>query len=531
MTGNELEALLSNASRPRRGTMRLAILYAVVAAISSVVLLGGSGWFITGAAMAGVAGIAAVQAFNYLLPSAAIRLLAIVRTLSRYGERLQGHRAALSTLASVRAELFRRFVDMPDLARSSGDMAATLLHDVEALEDRFIRIPGTLGAIAGVGAAFLLCAAAGWASAAAFLAIMSFALAAAWLLAGRLLPDPARRIQAAIARLKQDVVEYAACSAEIHAYAMRGPVETALHRHAAELDRAHLAFARAEALLMALVTLTGGIAMAAVIGLSDGALAVTMLAGLAAAGAIEMVGAAVRSLARAATVAAGFRRLASLVARPRVPPSAAAGLPGLRIAIGRDADMVVLQPGDRLAITGRSGSGKTSLLSCLAGMENVCTLPVSIDGRSLVGDPAEDRRRLFALSPQDAQMIAGTIADNLRLARVGLSDTNLWDALATACLADEVRAMPQGLETWIGDGGTQLSGGQRKRLSLARALLAGRPWLLLDEPSEGLDPATEGQLKDNLSDWLDRMRSGLIIVSHRPAMLALADRQLGLDSR
>jgi ATP-binding cassette subfamily C protein CydC len=107
-----------------------------------------------------------------------------------------------------------------------------------------------------------------------------------------------------------------------------------------------------------------------------------------------------------------------------------------------------------------------------------------------------------------------------------LSDAALWDALATACLADEVRAMPQGLMTWIGDGGTRLSGGQRKRLSLARALLAGRPWLLLDEPGEGLDPATEQRLTNNLVAWLDRTKTGLIIVTHRPAMLALAGRQL-----
>ncbi|WP_404710496.1 ATP-binding cassette domain-containing protein [Sphingomonas sp. MMS24-J13] len=126
-------------------------------------------------------------------------------------------------------------------------------------------------------------------------------------------------------------------------------------------------------------------------------------------------------------------------------------------------------------------------------------------------------------------MIAGTIADNLRLARSGLSGAALWNALATSCLADEVRAMPHGLMTWIGDGGTRLSGGQRKRLSIARALLAGRPWLLLDEPSEGLDVATEQQLKSNLDAWLDRTQSGLIVVTHRPAMLALAGRQLRMD--
>lgn len=526
MTGSGLQTLLSNASRAQRRSMRLAILYAVMAAISAVALLGLSGWFITGAALAGLTGIAAVQAFNYLLPSAAIRLLAIVRTLTRYGERLQGHKAALQTLATVRADLFQRFVEAPDLARASGDMAATLLQDVEALEDRFIRTPGMLGSLAGAGAALLLSAAAGWAAAVALLVIMIATLGSSWLLARWLLPAPAHQIQEAIARLKHDVVEYGACSAEIVAYAMRETVEGELQSRAADLDRARLAFARGEALLAAVVTLTGGIAMAAVIGLSDASLPMTMLAGLAAAGAIEAVGASVRSIGREATVAAGLQRLAGLVAKTHEPPLEASGLLGKRITIGTGADAIAMQPGDRLAITGPSGCGKTSLLTCLAGLHDACGLPVAIDDRPLGDCPAPGRRSLFALSPQDAQMIAGTIADNLRLARSGLSDAALWDALATACLADEVRVMPQGMMTWIGDSGTRLSGGQRKRLSLARALLAGRSWLLLDEPSEGLDLATEQLLKDNLVAWLNRTKSGLIVVTHRPAMLALAGRQL-----
>ncbi|MFT3977136.1 MAG: ATP-binding cassette domain-containing protein, partial [Sphingomonas bacterium] len=95
-------------------------------------------------------------------------------------------------------------------------------------------------------------------------------------------------------------------------------------------------------------------------------------------------------------------------------------------------------------------------------------------------------------------------------------------ALETACLADDVRAMPHRLDQWVGDGGARLSGGQRKRLSLARALLAGKPWLLLDEPSEGLDMATEARLRDRLDLWLRETGTGLVVVSHRPALLALA---------
>ena len=123
-------------------------------------------------------------------------------------------------------------------------------------------------------------------------------------------------------------------------------------------------------------------------------------------------------------------------------------------------------------------------------------------------------------------MIAGTLADNMRLARPGVSEEEMWAALETACLADTVRTMPDGLDTWLGTDGARLSGGQRKRLSLARALLAQKPWLVLDEPSEGLDAETERLLSCNLDAWLRTTSTGLVLVNHRPGLDWLADEVL-----
>ncbi|MDO9249371.1 MAG: ATP-binding cassette domain-containing protein, partial [Phenylobacterium sp.] len=102
----------------------------------------------------------------------------------------------------------------------------------------------------------------------------------------------------------------------------------------------------------------------------------------------------------------------------------------------------------------------------------------------------------------------------------------LWDALADAQLDARVRRMPHGLQTWIGDGGEVLSGGERRRLSLARALLRPAPWLLLDEPTEGLDVATEAALVAALDRRLTRTGQGLVVVSHRPAPLTLCAARL-----
>ena len=138
-------------------------------------------------------------------------------------------------------------------------------------------------------------------------------------------------------------------------------------------------------------------------------------------------------------------------------------------------------------------------------------------------------RAQFALAPQDAALIAGTIADNLRLARPGVDKEAIWAVLRVAALEDRIQGLPQGLNTRLGEAGGTLSGGERKRLSLARALLAGRPWLLLDEPTEGLDSTTESEIIARLDAWLAGSNTGLILVSHRRAPLTLAGNVIAIE--
>jgi ATP-binding cassette subfamily C protein CydC len=139
-------------------------------------------------------------------------------------------------------------------------------------------------------------------------------------------------------------------------------------------------------------------------------------------------------------------------------------------------------------------------------------------------------RAVFAYAPQEVQLITGSVRENLLLGDAAARDDELWAALYDAGLDARIRAAAQGLDHWIGDDGCRLSGGERRRLALARALLRPAPWLLLDEPTEGLDPRTEAQLVRRLRRRLARTGQGLIVVSHRPAALALADREIQLDS-
>ncbi|WP_336960075.1 ATP-binding cassette domain-containing protein [Sphingobium aquiterrae] len=527
-----LHSLLAEVSRPQCSNGRLAALCAAAAAMAGILLLGLSGWFITGAAMAGAAGIAAVQTFNYLLPSAAIRLLAIIRTVSRYGERLLSHKSALFALATLRVRLFERLLRRPFPAdgTSSGEMTALLMQDVQALEDRFVRTPAHAGAFSGGAVALVLALLAGWAAFFALLAVIAVTLVGARLFARHTLPAAARDIQQLMAALKRNLTDYAAAAPEIAAYRFAAPLETQIARQAAALDRAKAAFARKEAALAAMTTVMGSLAIALVLAFSRASPPVTMLAALAAAGALEALGSVIRATGREAVIAAGLSRLSRLASEAAPAPHDAPIFTGDSITLTAPSATIRLSRGDRLAITGRSGAGKTSLLEILAGWRDGRMPGMTMDGQVLDRHNASARRPIFALSPQDAQMIAGTVADNLRLARPGLDDDALWLALEAACLAADVRAMPQGLATWVGDGGAHLSGGQRKRLSLARALLAGRPWLLLDEPSEGLDAETEAALCHTLDRWLRNKGTGLILVTHRPAMLVLAEQRLGLQN-
>jgi ATP-binding cassette subfamily C protein CydCD len=176
-------------------------------------------------------------------------------------------------------------------------------------------------------------------------------------------------------------------------------------------------------------------------------------------------------------------------------------------------------------VTGPSGCGKSTLLSALAG------LAASSEGRILAGDteiggPAWQAQ--VAWLPQRPLFVAGTIADNLRLAVPAASDDDLWSALRRVALEERVRSLPGGLASPLGEDGATLSAGERARLALARIVLADRPWVLLDEPTAHLDDLTEQIIADTIVE-LGRT-AGVVVVAHRPTLVALADHRIALET-
>lgn len=526
-----IDRLLSDAARRQRRSTAIAIGLAMIAALAGVALLALSGWFLTGAAIAGAGGMASVRAFNYLLPSAGIRGLAIARTLSRYGERLFSHRAALYALADLRPALFARLAATDpsrSLAQSSGDMAARLGSDVDALEDSVVRKVTVPGALAGAAVGLIAVTLSGWPAALVLLAGLATMRLSSQILASHLLRQPRHDHAAALNRLKADYASYAACSGEIAVYGLGAQVIAALDPHARALDAARAAIVRGEVYIQGAQLVLGALTVTGVLALADGGAALVALAALAAAATTDNWSALGRTDMERLRVRDAIERLETLAMLPGRPAQAALTSEKGSITFFIEGKPHVLQPGERILIAGPSGSGKSRLLGTLIGLRRDAPEGLVVGGQDVSALELEDLRPLFAYAPQDTGLIAGTVADNLRLARAGITEAEMWEALETACLAETVRALPEGLNQWLGDNGARLSGGQRKRLALARALLASKPWLVLDEPSEGLDPETERVLNLRLSAWLEETGTGLILVSHRSGLHALARQEVTL---
>ncbi|TCM18714.1 ATP-binding cassette subfamily C protein CydC [Novosphingobium sp. PhB165] len=512
-----------------RGRLLVASLCAAFATIAAIGLLGVSGWFLTAAALAGAAGTVAVGAFNYLIPSALIRLLAIVRTVARYGERLLSHKVALEGMAALRGSLFDKLAAQDSRSTkvdtSPGEASNRLIDDVAALEDLVIREPARHAALVSAAVSLGAAVFAGI-PALAFLALM---LAALPLLFGTvshvLTQAPAEAAAEALGDLRRHYIELAASRAEIATYGLADQAMAELEPRVARLDHARARLFRAEALQGGLLTLYGAFAMAGVLLLAQASAPIVALVMLATASAVEAMGGFARSLLRRASLDAGLRRIAALDALDPTLPEPLTAQQAATITLGARS----FAPGSRVALTGPSGSGKTRALLALAGMQGPA-VPLAIDGIDASACTARQLSAQFALSPQDAPLLIGTVADNLRLARTGLTEAEMWDALDAAQLKDRISRSEAGLDTLLGEGGGTFSGGERKRLSLARALLARRPWLLLDEPSEGLDARTEAALVQSLGAWLERTGTGLVLVSHRPAPLALCKERVEIGA-
>jgi ATP-binding cassette subfamily B protein len=186
-----------------------------------------------------------------------------------------------------------------------------------------------------------------------------------------------------------------------------------------------------------------------------------------------------------------------------------------------------LQPGETTAVIGSTGSGKSTLVNLLARFFDVTSGAVLVDGVDVRRQRLEGLWAEIGLVPQQAYLFAGTVASNLRLGRPDATDGELWDALAVAQAADFVQAMPRGLDEPVAQGGTNVSGGQRQRLAIARALVKRPPIYVFDDCFSALDAATDARLRAALRTAV--ADATVLIVSQRVSTIRHADRIIVLD--
>jgi len=521
---------------PRRWWLGGAAM-AVLTVLTGMALLGLSGWFIAATALAGLVPAKALV-FDVFMPSAGIRLLAMGRTASRYGERLVTHDATLAVLAGLREKLFIGWAQ-PGAARLLQLRPARLLQrltsDVDALDSLYLRLIVPL--VAAVGAALLAGVVLGflqwWLGAAVLIGLLSAGgLLTAWL--ARSSTVPAVRRAVALERLRAEVVDAVAGQTEL---LMAGRLPAQCHRvlqSDARVAQADHQLNRLDAKAATGFGVAGAITLAGVLAASGylvhlqciGAPGAS-LALLVALTAMEPFAALRRGALEAGRTRLAARRLGARMQQDEQDMALPAPAPGLAFEL--QATMVrhaggaqpaihavdlQVQKTERVALIGASGAGKSTLMAVLAG------------------EQALTQGRVAAVSSvwltQRVALFQDSVRDNLRLACPQASDAALWAALEDAGLAADVRAMPHGLDSMLGEGGLGLSGGQTRRMGLARLLLAQQPAWLLDEPTEGLDAATAHDVLQRLATRAQGHT--VLLCTHWQREAALADRLIWLEA-
>lgn len=526
---------------------RLTLALAALAGAASVSLSAAAGWFLASAAIMGALGPAVAYAFNFLAPSAAVRFFALTRTLARYAERVIGHDAVLAESAHLRPRLFlalaRRHAREAVLS-AVGDIDARVMRDLEAIEAELVQVKAPAAAAWG-GAIAALFALAFVGVVEAMSVTLAFA-AAFWgapALANRLMSAVWGDVVSQRGRLRAMSAALEKGGAEVRTLGAAPVVLAMMEACGRDIEATERAMARAGAIVAAL---TGVLWIAALLLVILSAHAQGADAAALTASVLASVALSEQTLAQADI---GARKQERAQARARVdeilaeegatalceqpkPPwgvtvrdFAALGDNGRPLRAGLSFSA---HPGEIVVITGRSGAGKSTLLRVLLGQRAPHAGDVRLGGQ--LPQARADLAMLIAYAPQAAYLLSGTVRENLQLGAPAADDASMWQALRRANI-DLAVERAGGLDVEISALGEGFSGGEARRLSLARAFVSSRPVLLLDEPSEGLDAASEALVAGAIRSYVDERPERLaIVVTHRQALKGIGDLCVDLDA-
>ena len=525
-----------------RSGFALSLLLGVTALSAAIALGGTAAWLIARASQH--------PPVLYLTVAAtSVRLFGVSRALARYLSRLASHKVALTGMDSLRNNLYDVLAAAPGTKLSTlrrGDLMTRAGADVDEVGNVVVKtlLPGLVAAIVGVGTVgviTIISPAAG--------IILAISLVVSGVIAPVLIARSVRLAESQGADARTDI---AATSLAILEGAtelfMAGTLERArrsLSESEAALSAALARSARLSAFARGLDVCAMGVAVigALLIGipqttsgvLAQVLLAVIVLVPLSAFEGVAELTPAAAQLVRSAQAAT---RICSLLdeeapAQPHDIPEGPTVIEARDLAIGWPGGptlatgiSLTLRPGSSLAIVGPSGIGKTTLLATLTGIIPPKSGSALINGVPAWGADRDQLTSRITMTAEDAHVFATTIYENLRVARASLTRDEASELLSRAGLAQWVQSLPDGLDTVIGSGGTTVSGGERRRLLMARALAAPAPIMAVDEASEHLDAATADRLMETLlTRSPDR---ATLVVTHRLSALDQADHVIVL---
>ncbi len=529
-------------------------LLALLATLASIGLLSLSGWFIAATAYAGLE-VATAKAFNFFLPSIGVRLFAMIRTLARYGERVISHDATFRILETLRTWCYSKIEPLSParLGRHhTGDLLTRIITDIDTLDNLYLRVLTPTAVAMAVVA--MLVGFIGY-----FNTQMAILSGAFFIIGGALIPffadraarTAAQKLNEETARLRTTLVDgIQGLAALLACGAAPRHLERVTGRHM-DLIRSETRLSHVTGFTNALMGLTSGLAVVGVLfigvrlvsqgSLTGPHLALLVLTVMAGFDAVMPLSNAYQYLGQTRKAAGRLHEVTAATPAVTYPEEEEAEPLQGRLAFDKvffgygQADRPVLEdvrmaiePGEHIAVMGATGAGKSSLLYLLSRFEDPSDGEIRLGGRPLQTLSEETLRANLCIVTQQAHIFNGTIRDNLLLANPEAGADAMTEALSVVQLADFVDALPDGLDTWVGESGRMLSGGQARRLTIARAVLSQAPIWALDEPTEGLDSDTAEAMMHRL---LDRERQKTVVmVTHRPEAVERMDRVMVLKS-
>ncbi len=533
-----------------KGLLTLGVILAIVTLLASIGLLTLSGWFLSASAVVGFAG---AYSFNYMLPAAGVRGAAIIRTAGRYFERLVSHDATFRVLQHLRVFTFSKVLPLSPagLARfRQGELLNRLVADVDTLDHLYLRVISPL-----VGALMVIVVVTLGLS--LLDVTLALTLGGIMLLTLLLLPPLFYRAGKPVGenlthlrgQYRQQLTAWLQGQAELSLF-------NASDRYRQQMENTELSWHDAQrrqseltALSQALMLFIGGIAVVVMLwmaagGVGDNAqpgalIALFVFCALAAFEALAPVTGAFQHLGQ---VMASALRITQIIEQPpevifpqqSVTPPVEVNLQLRNITFRYPQQTqpalnninLDVAAGEHIAILGRTGCGKSTLLQLLTRAWDPQHGELLINGSPIAELDEPTLRRTMTVVPQRVHLFSATLRDNLLLAAPLATDEQLAAVLTRTGLQKLLE--DGGLNSWLGEGGRQLSGGELRRLAIARALLHDAPLLLLDEPTEGLDATTESQILDLLADVAQKKT--LLMVTHRLRGLARFDHIIVMDN-